>query len=179
MMTAAVPAQMTSLGPLGSLFAVGGTWNWELGTLVPQPQTTTMLSAFPFTVASSGGAVDWLNITPTSGVPGTMVTSTPIVSKLGAGTYTETVTVTQQLPRDLAQFGPSAVTSASTITVTTQPLISTGGEEAVFDANPGGPAPAPMTIPVSSNGTPAAFTTSITGGSWLTVAPPPEQLPRL
>jgi trimeric autotransporter adhesin len=165
------PAQVTSLGLLG-LNAAPGTfsWIWQVGTPAPQPQATTIFSGFPFTVSLSGGAQAWLKVTPTSGVDGTQLTLTPIISNLGVGNYTGTITLTEQLPPDLAQFGPSSTSFNVTLDATVQSaLLYSNNVE--FLMNVGGPAPAPATVPITSNGTPAAFTTSITGARWLTVTP--------
>jgi uncharacterized protein (TIGR03437 family) len=169
------PAQMTSLGQF--TLSGGGnstySWNWQIGTPAPQPQTAPLISSFPFTIALSGGAADWLKVTPTTSAGEGYLTFQPVVTNLGAGSYTGTVVVTQQLPRGLAQFGPSTAIFNVVITASAQPTIVFGNNDdnADFNANPGGPAPAPISISIDSNGTPAAYTTSMTGGSWLTVTP--------
>jgi uncharacterized protein (TIGR03437 family) len=164
------PMQLTKLGALGPA-TTGGEfiWNWQISTAAPQPQTVMTFSAFPFTVSLSGGAEAWLQVTPMSGAGGTTLTLTPIVSKLGAGTYTGTVIVTPQLPPDLAQLGFGSVSYPVTINVNAQPTLVYTSGDVVFSTNPGGLAP--ITVSIASNGTPAAFTTTIVGASWFSVTP--------
>ncbi|HYL76656.1 MAG TPA: hypothetical protein VEU96_20750 [Bryobacteraceae bacterium] len=171
--TVSPPQQMTALGSLGVRELSSVVWNWQLGTPAPQPQTQYVSSGFPFTVSISANAKEWLQVTPTTGGSGfTFLTVTPVVSNLGAGTYSGTITITPQLPAGLAQVGTGAVSFLATINASAQPALINPGTLS-FDAA-GGTAPAPKTLPLTSNGTPAAFTANIvpvSGGNWLSVTP--------
>ncbi len=168
--------QMTSLGNIGIELSAnsGGAWTWQSGAPAPAPETVSLFSGAPFTLSVSSGASAWLNVTPASGNPGfTMLTLTPVVSNLAAGTYTGTVTLTPQLTPDLAQFAPGSVSIAVTITVTAQPqLLSDGGSTVPFSTVLGS-APSSQTYPVTSNGNPAAFNVILPpiAASWLSVSP--------
>jgi uncharacterized protein (TIGR03437 family) len=170
------PPQLTiAPGRLGTGLS-GFVWNWQIGTPPPVPQNQSVSAGFTANVSVSSGASEWLQASPTVLASGNVVlTLTPSVSQLGAGTYTGTVTITQQLPPRLAQFGPSTASFPVTMNVSSQaslnqPLINTSGALA-FSMTQGDPTPAPQAIPLTTNGTAAAFTTSITGGTWLSVTP--------
>jgi hypothetical protein len=125
---------------------------------------------FPFTVSISGSASQWLQATPTTGAGPTLLNLTPVVSNLVAGTYSGTVTITPQLPAGLAQFGPGTVSFHVTISVGGATILNPGASLSQFY----GAAPAPQTVSLTSNGTPAAFTLTVipdTGGNWLSVTP--------
>jgi hypothetical protein len=91
------PAQMTSLGSLGlQSFGPSYGWNWQIGTAAPQPFTMEVHTPFPFTFS---GSPAWLKITSSAAsATDTILTLTPVVSNLSAGTYTGTVTIQLQLP---------------------------------------------------------------------------------
>ncbi len=170
------PRQITSL----SFFGIGGgltvpVLNWQLGTPAPHALTASVGSGFPFTVSTSADASEWLQVTPTGGGSGTTtLTFTPNVSNLGAGTYTATITLTENLPPDLAPFGSNTSTFTLTLNVSAQPTLVDASGTIAFTANIGGPAPAPSTITLTTNGTAAPFTASImpvSGGNWLSVTP--------
>ena len=170
------PMQMTSLGELGvgQPGALSRAWSWQVGTQAPAPQTAGTFSAFPLKVSFSGGADAWLNVTTTNGAPTSyQFTMTPVVTGLDVGSYSGTVTLTPQLPPDLAQFAPGSVSIAVTLTVTAQPqLLSDGGSTVPFSMVLGA-APPTQAYPVMTNGNPAAFTASVTpnSGNWLSVTP--------
>lgn len=170
------PTQMTSLGQLGVAppGAPSRTWSWQVGTPAPEAQTAGTFSSFPLTVSVSGGAEAWLKVTTTNGAPTFyQFTMTPVVTGLAVGTYAGTITLTPQLPPDLAQFAPSSVSIAVSLTVTAQPqLLSDGGTIVPFSMVLG-TAPATQTYPVMTNGNPAAFTATLAPGAanWLSVTP--------
>jgi uncharacterized protein (TIGR03437 family) len=175
-----IPAQPITgsqnvLGNLGIRASpTAGTFTWQAGTPAPQPLTVTVTSGFPFSISLSSGASAWLSVTATSGGPGiTRLTFTPVVSTLGVGTYTATVTFTELLPPELAQFGPATASYTATLQASSQPTII-GPASQGFSMTLGDPAPAPITIQIASNGTPAAFTAAVTpisGGNWLSAGP--------
>ena len=150
-------------------------WVWQLGTPAPQPVTATVTSGFPFTVQVSSNGAGWLQVTPTSGGAGsTALTLTPNVSNLGAGTYSATVTLTENLPPDLAPLGSNTSSFTVTLNASAQPTLVDASGTTQFVVSPGGLAPAPSVITLTTNGTPAPFTASITpvsGGNWLSMTP--------
>jgi uncharacterized protein (TIGR03437 family) len=168
--------------PIASLglFGISGVLsvpvlNWQLGTPAPQPVVASVSSGFPFTVSVSGGAAEWLQVTPNSGGSGTTsLTLTPSVSSLGAGTYTGTVTLTENLPPDLAALGPNTSSFTVTLNASAQPTLVNANGSTQFIINPGGSTPAPSVLMLTTNGTPAPFTASVvpvSGGNWLSVTP--------
>ncbi len=178
------PAAAFGVGPVQPVTALGAfgirplnspILNWQLGTPAPQPVAVNVNSGFPFTVSISAGATEWLQVTPTSGGSGTTtLTLTPIVSALGAGTYTGTVTLTENLPPDLAALGSNTSSFTVTINASPQPTLVNANGNTQFIVNSTSPTPAPSVITLTTNGTPAPFTASITpvsGGNWLSVTP--------
>ncbi len=168
------PTPMTNLDVFGVQSMPASSWTWQLGTPAPQPQKTSVFSGSPFTVSLAGGAEAWLKVTPTSGNSGsTQLTLTPVVSSLGAGIYTGTVTVTPILPPDLAQFGPGSQSFNVTLNANAQPTLLPA-DVPTFSMVLEGSTPAPVTVPIATNGPSAAFTTTLTpqsGGNWLAVTP--------
>ncbi len=167
---------VTALGAFAILGPFSGPiLNWQLGTPAPQPVAVNVNSGFPFAVSISAGATEWLQVTPTSGGSGTTtLTLTPIVSALGAGTYTGTVTLTENLPPDLAALGSNTSSFTVTINASSQPTLVNANGNTQFIVNSANPVPAPSVITLTTNGTPAPFTASVTpvsGGNWLSVTP--------
>jgi uncharacterized protein (TIGR03437 family) len=148
------------------------SFNWQIGTPAPRSQDLNMSSGFPFTVSISGGASEWLQITPTSAGSGpATLTLTPLVSNLGAGTYTGTVTLTENLPPVLAPLGPNSSSFSVALIVSAQATITSISAGDAFSITAGGPAPPPSLVTIRTNGAAAAFTASVTGGNWLSVTP--------
>ena len=99
---------------------------------------------------------------------------TPVVTGLDVGSYSGTVTLTPQLPPDLAQFAPGSVSIAVTLTVTAQPqLLSDGGSTVPFSMVLGA-APPTQAYPVMTNGNNrrASAAWLRTRGNWLSVTRP-------
>ena len=181
----APPAAASGVNPVQPVTALGAfgifgllnvpALSWQLGTPAPQPVVANVRSGFPFSVSISSGAAEWLQVTPASGGSGTTaLTLTPIVSALGAGTYTGTVTLTENLPPDLAALGSNTTSFTVTLNASPQPTLVNANGNTQFIVNSASPTPAPSVITLTTNGTPAPFTASITpvsGGNWLSVTP--------
>jgi uncharacterized protein (TIGR03437 family) len=179
------PAAAFGAGPVQPITALGAfgisgpfyspILNWQLGTPAPQPVVVGVNSGFPFTASVSADATSWLQVTPTSRGPGApTLTLTPVVSNLGSGTYTATVTLTENLPPDLAALGSNTTSFTVTLKANVQPTLLNAYGALGFNVNPAGSAVAPTIITLTTNGTPAPFTASITpvsGGNWLSVTP--------
>src|ERR1700722_3420802 len=163
------PAAAFGAGPVQPVTALGAfgisgpfyspILNWQLGTPAPQPVVVGVNSGFPFTASVSADATSWLQVTPTSGGPGApTLTLTPVVSNLGAGTYTATVTLTENLPPDLAALGSNTTSFRVTLKANGLPILLNAYGALGFNVNPAGSAVASTIITLTTNGTPAPFT---------------------
>jgi len=142
----------------------------------PAAQTVQLSSsgqAVSYTaVAATTGSVNWLSVTPTAGNTNASLSVTVDGSKLSAGIYPGTITITAVGPNGTPVSG-SPVTVQVTFTVTSG-TISATPTALTFTQAMGGSAPA-QTVTVSASGaTPINFTSSATttsGGTWLLVSP--------
>jgi uncharacterized protein (TIGR03437 family) len=116
-------------------------------------------------VAATNTSLNWLSVTPTSGITGTALTVSVNAGTLSPGNYGGTITITS----------PNAATVTLNVTLNvTAGTIAAAPTSLTFTQTAGGPAPAAQTINVT--GTPAAinFTVSASatnGGTWLTATP--------
>lgn len=141
-------------------------WTWQIGAAVPQPATTYLRGSFPFTATVS--SAPWLSVSPSQGSEPSALTLTPNVSALGAGSYTGTITIKSTVPPVLSAFVHDIVVPV-TMQVGPTAYITTGGLAPV-GAIPGSVTPLTTTINVSTNGTPAPLSISVSttsGGNWL------------
>jgi len=111
----------------------------------------------------SGGR--WLTAEPTAGLtPGT-ITVRANTTGLEPGTYSGSITIEST----------GAVNSPRIVPVTlnvtrARPLLNISRDTLTFHASTSGQAPATQTVQVTSSGDPLSITTSVSGGSWLTVS---------
>jgi len=152
------------------------SWSWQVGTPAPTPATVALLGSLAFTTSVSTTGGQWLSVSAVTNGSSSTLTLTLDPSKLGAGTYSGTVTVTPVAPSSLAGAPVVPTTINVSLTATSTPQISFSPQSccgfAEFVPNqPAGPA---ETGTVISNGNPAQVTVSSStnnGGSWLTVSP--------
>ncbi|HEY1753984.1 MAG TPA: IPT/TIG domain-containing protein [Bryobacteraceae bacterium] len=167
------------------------TWTWQIGTAEPAPVVADVDAFLPFTVAVS---VPWLSVSPAQGAgPMTLLTFTPDLAHLTAGTYTGTVNLKTTIPAVLSGLTlPDVVIAvsikvigSSSIVSTANPSVSVASELAVAPASTGSVPlsafPASLSL-VENTGTSepgvtlvyvqpmVSFTTSVqtqSGGNWL------------
>ncbi len=144
-----------------------------IGGANPPNQTITVSNSgsatFNWTATAAATGGNWLTVSPASGAPGTMTVSVNS-SGLAAGNYSGTIQVT----------APGAANSPQTIQVSLAVFVPT---VATISLSPGvlpfstavGASPAAQTFQVLNTGTGTlnwtASTTTLSGGSWLTVNP--------
>src|SRR5262249_28382485 len=142
--------------PTQQAFLVGST-----GPALPFAVTTA--------VSANSGGVNWLSAAPTSGNTPANVTVTPDGSKLPAGTYTGTVTVSSLTPN----IGNNPATVQVTLVVNSG-TISASPTNFVFTQAVGGAAPAPQAIAITAAPPTITYTASVAtanGVPWLTATP--------
>ena len=150
------------------------TWNWQIGTAAPIPQSvpiSTPGSSGGFTASVSGG--DWLTITPQQATTSNVLTATANPQSLGPGTYTATITVTPIVPDSLAGFTAQPSVTAVTLNVSDQQLLYATFGSTSFSLL-GGHLTPPLRGTITTNGNPALFTvtaSTTSGGPWLSVTP--------
>ncbi len=152
------------------------SWSWQVGTQAPSPATVTLTGSLDFTTSISATGGQWLSISSVRNGPTTTLTLTPDPSKLGAGSYSGTVTVTPIAPPSLAGAPIVPTTINVSLTASNMPQVSFTSEDCcgfleVVQNQPAGPAEMGTVI---SNGNPAQVTLSAStssGGNWLTVSP--------
>ena len=138
-------------------------FNYQIGGAAPASQSIALASGsvpLNFTATSPG---NWLQLSPQRGTtPGSvLVTANP--AGLPAGTYGGTINVNT--------FGVSnSAAVAVTLTITAPPQITIAPSQLFFAIPVGGTAPAPLTLTVTSNDGPLAFTAAA-GSIWLGVTP--------
>ncbi len=162
--TFTVTAAPTLISSSGSL-----TFAYQTGGSTPAAEPITISSSgtpLNFTAAASttsGGS--WLSVTPTSGTtPGNLSVSVS-PSSLGAGTYTGSITITS------AQAGNSPLVIGVTLTVSSQPSLTTSPSSLTFNYTAGGSVPGSQTVAVGSTGTVLSSVTATTSTPWLSVTP--------
>lgn len=162
------------LQPTASLSGLsGGTWTWQIGYATPSPVSVALTGTFGFTATVSASAAAWLSVSPAQGTEPATLTLTPNVSSLAAGTYGGTVTIKSILPPSLASLSVQDIVLPVKLQVSASPFITASGTN-YFTSTAGFVTPSTGTISVSTSGTQAQFSTSVTtnsGGSWLFAAP--------
>jgi uncharacterized protein (TIGR03437 family) len=176
-----IPVTMTVIQePTISLGPATLTFTAAAGASNPPAQNLTLAN-------SGGGILSYtLTATTTSGGPwlsvayagsltlsGSSSVNWPVnvnLAGLAAGTYTGKITVAS----GLATNSPQSLTVNLTVTQGTAAALSVSPSSLVFEAIPGGPAPNPQTISVSTSTSGVNFTATAatsSGGNWLSVTP--------
>jgi uncharacterized protein (TIGR03437 family) len=143
------------------------------GGLAPAAQNLSISSSgIPGTfsaVASVSTGVNWLSVTPSTGVtPGTVAVSVNAAT-LPPGNYTGTVSISS------AQAGNSPQTVTVSLTVGQAQSLAVTPVTLTFTSQVGSPAPATQTIGVTASAGGLPFTVTVTGTSggntWLSATP--------
>lgn len=152
------------------------TINYQLGSLaLPAAQTMQVQStpkALNFTAVVSGAPFNaaWLLLSATGGVSPASIKIQANPTGLPAGAYAGTITVS-------ATSGVTTYTQTATVTLlvgSPAPTISTSPAALNFTYTTGGPIPSPSLTSafiLSSSGSALPATISVSGATWLTVAP--------
>jgi len=152
------------------------TFNYQIGAAVlPTAQTiqlTTTPKALNFTVAISGSPFNaaWLLVSESTGTSPSTIKVQVNPTGLPAGDYAGTITVT-------ATSGTQTYTAAATVNLlvaSMPPTLATSPASLSFNYTTGGPVPAASLASafiLSSNGAPLSATISVSGATWLAIAP--------
>jgi uncharacterized protein (TIGR03437 family) len=141
-------------------------FTYQIGTstqpAVQNVQITSSGAALTFTVTSAAtttGGPTFVTVAPTTGTtPQSLaLTVNPFVlSSLGPGTYSDTITLTS------ANAGNSPQTFVATLTVSSNPLLTASVGSLTFNYEIGQTAPTNQTITVSSTASPLNFQIAVT-----------------
>ena len=138
------------------------TWSWQAGKAAPSAATISISPiGQAFTAASS---VPWIQLSQSPGI----LTLTPNLTGLTAGTYSATVTVPPVLPPNVTGFQIQSSTIHVTLTLSAAPLLTSPYCCAFLTFGPGIP-PNGAPIPITSNGDPVPFTITTSGEPWLSL----------
>jgi uncharacterized protein (TIGR03437 family) len=151
-------------------------FNYQIGGTIPAAQTITIGSssttlAFTTSVSydTASGSSQWLTVTPGSGTTPATLSLSVNPTKLPAGKYIATVTVTSPSAGNPSQQF-QVVLNVSAVTMLT-PLAST----LTFNYQTGMQLPSAQQVQIGSTGAPLTFAASAStascGGAWLSVQP--------
>ncbi len=155
---------LVSTNPLLLVPSTGPTFTYQIGTSVPATQNVQITSSgtpLTFTVstaATTAGGPNFITVAPITGTTpqALALTVNPLIlSTLGPGTYSDTVTLTS------AGAGNSPQTFTVTLTVSSNPLLTASVDSLVFNYQIGKTAPPNQTFAVSSTASPLNFVVSV------------------
>ena len=157
-MTFTVTSAPTLSASVGSL-----TYAFQTGGSNPTPQTFNVSSSgtalsFVATATSTG---NWLSVSPGSGTTQATLTASVNATSLAVGTYNGSISIT-------STGASNTVNIPVTLTVSSQPGLTTSPSSLTFNYTIGGTAPGAQTVNVGSTGTALTFTAS-TSTPWLKV----------
>lgn len=169
--TVTIPVSLlVSTLPLIQVPATGPTFTYQLGGTPPAAQTVQVTSStsglnVAATATPDNGGPNFLQITPGTGTTPQALTLTvdpTVLPTLGPGTYTETVTLAG------SGAGNSPQSFQVTLTVSSNPILTSSSQSLNFNYQIGQTAPSNQTITLTSSGAPlnyqvAVNTTSCTG----------------
>lgn len=157
---------LLSTNPLLLVPSTGPAFTYQIGTstqpAVQNVQITSSSTPLTFTVTSAStttGGPDFLTVAPVTGTtPQSLaLTVNPLVlSSLGPGTYSDSVTLTS------ANAGNPPQTFVATLTVSSNPLLTASVGSLTFNYEIGKTAPPNQTIDVSSTASPLTFQVAVT-----------------
>jgi uncharacterized protein (TIGR03437 family) len=156
---------LVSTTPLLLVPSTGPTFTYQIGTstqpAVQNVQITSSGTPLTFTVASApttAGGPNFLTVAPITGTtPQSLaLTVNPFVlSSLGPGSYSETITLTS------TGAGNSPQSFVATLTVSSNPLLTASVGSLTFNYELGQTAPTNQTIAVSSTASPLGFQVAV------------------
>ena len=160
----AAPTLSASLNSLTYAFLIGGT--------NPSPQSFSVSSSgtplsFTATAATTSGG-NWLSVAPGTGTTPATLTASIVNPPATAGTYNGSITITSPGASN------GSVTIQVTLTVSSQPSLTTSPSALTFNYTVGGAVPGSLPVSVGSTGTALTFTAAAStssGGNWLSVTP--------
>lgn len=160
--------------PVLTLSQPSSTFAYQTGGSAPVSQSQTLSvgssgTALTFLVtAQTSSGLNWLSVSTSTGTTPTQLTVTANATGLAAGTYTGTVTFQSQ--------SGLVSTYPVTLVVSTLPLLVASSSNVAFSYQTGAAQPTAQNVTVSSTGvtqtTLSVTASTISGGSWLQVAPP-------
>jgi uncharacterized protein (TIGR03437 family) len=169
---------LVSTLPLIQVPTTSVMFTYQIGGTVPASQnvpitsTTSGLAIAATATPSNGGTTSFLEVTPATGTtPQSLALSInpTVLSTLGPGTYTETVTLSS------AGAGNSPQAFDVTLTVSSNPTLIGSVQSLNFNYQIGEAVPSNQTITVSSSGAPLNYqvaTTTTNCSGFLTATPP-------
>lgn len=137
------------------------------GGAAPPPQSVSVSTSdnaqHPYTVGADVFASTWLQVFPLSGTTPGQFTVQISPRGIPTGTYQSFIYL----------MAPGVASAAIPVTLRVTPgtSISVSPVSLMFAAQPGGGAPPPQTLSVTSTGDPLNFSAQVFGGSWLTASP--------
>ena len=151
---------LVSTNPLLQVPSTGPTFNYQLGTAPPAPQTVQITSSgspLNFTVSATplSGGPNFLTILPSSGTTpqGVSLSVTPsVLAGLAPNTYAETVSVSS------TGAGNSPQNFSVTLVVSANPTLVASQTSASFNFQIGQAAPAAQVVNITSSGAPLSYT---------------------
>ncbi|HTC90563.1 MAG TPA: IPT/TIG domain-containing protein [Bryobacteraceae bacterium] len=150
--------------PLIQAPSTGATFTYQIGGATPASQNvqiTSSTSGLNFAATATptpSTGPSFLQITPASGTTPqalTLAISPTVLPTLGPGTYTETVTLTG------SGAGNSPQTFPVTLTVSSNPILTSSAPSLNFNYQTGQTAPSNQTITISSSGAPVNYQVAV------------------
>jgi uncharacterized protein (TIGR03437 family) len=175
--TQSIPVTLlVSNNPLLQIGTPPPPFNYQIGGTIPDNQTITIgssSSALAFTTAVSydtaSGSNQWLTVKPGSGTTPATLSLSVNPTKLPAGKYIATVTVTSPSAGNPPQQF-QVVLNVSAVT-----MLTTQANTLTFNYQTGERTPGSQQVQVGSTGAPLTFAASASsascGGAWLSVLP--------
>jgi hypothetical protein len=136
----------------------------QVGDTPPAPVTLAIASPVPGVNFTARAEAAWFTVSPVQGVTNQNVTVTFTSASLAPGVYDSAVTI---LPP-----GANALSIPVKLTVTSQATLTLSQTALTVNYTQGTPAPAALTVGLTSSGTPINFTAvAASTGGWLAVTP--------
>ena len=153
--------------PLLQVPSTGPPFTFQIGGTVPAAQNVQITSstpglAFTASAAAATGAPNFLQVSPSTGTtPQALALSLnpQVLTSLGPGTYTETVTISATGSGNSPQAFPV------TLTVSSNPLLTSTTPALNFNFEIGQATPSSQTITVNSTGIPLAYQVAVNTSS--------------
>ena len=136
----------------------------QIGSTVPAPVTIAIASPVPGVNFTARAEAAWFTVSPVQGITNQNLTVTFTSGNLQPGVYDSSITI---LPP-----GANALSIPVKLTVTSLAALTLSQTALNVAFTQGTPAPAALTVGLTSSGTPIAFTAvAASTGNWLSVTP--------
>ena len=178
--TQSIPVSLlVSLNPLLQVPVTGVTFNYQLGTGLPAPQTVQVTSsstplAFTVTATPVSGGPNFLTVSPVTGTTPQAIAlslNAAVLAGLAPNTYAENVTIAS------AGAGNPPQTFTVTLVVSNNATLVSSQSSVTFNYQLGQASPQNQTVKLTSTGPPLPFvvaTTTTNCSGFLTASPPFE-----